>query len=269
MPNGVVLIDRWSLRVVGAERVPLGGNPARDALAREWLFAQESGGELAHASWPDGTSWSAPLGALHLTAVTHSHAPSAGTRIRLAGTDYEGITDPRGVVDFDDLVPGPYTLMVVDSALATIDIAIETSFQFIAARDSVLYTTIELPTAEDYARMQCGGRRADSTYIVGRVVTEDGLPVEGVKVNIEIEDRAFVWRPAGRVWYTTGGNGLFYFCPSILSRHQRVRLVGPKSATHPALEVRTLDAPVTVVRMVVDGSPEQATRVPPGSSPRP
>src|SRR5436190_12269086 len=47
LPNGVVIIDQWSLRLTGDRAQEDGATP-------------EIGGEIAHASWPDGSTWRAP-----------------------------------------------------------------------------------------------------------------------------------------------------------------------------------------------------------------
>src|SRR5262249_36636767 len=68
MPNGVVIIDRWSLRLpaLDPDSVP---DSRGHFIRRDRLYAQESGGEVARISWPSGLAWDAPLGTLVLTAT--------------------------------------------------------------------------------------------------------------------------------------------------------------------------------------------------------
>src|SRR5690606_13421338 len=71
MTNGMVLIDRWSLRLVGVTqdtvRSPAAIRNPRPVV-RNLFHLSESGGELAAARWPGGHAYDAALGALHVRA---------------------------------------------------------------------------------------------------------------------------------------------------------------------------------------------------------
>src|SRR5205085_7375048 len=85
MPNGVTLIDRWHLRMPSKEmRGPL--FVGRRGL--DGVVIQESGGELAHARWQDGTTWHASLGTVQMQLVTQSGAPDTGRTLVLDSTTY-------------------------------------------------------------------------------------------------------------------------------------------------------------------------------------
>ncbi len=156
MPNGAVLIDRWSLRLVA-----LGVDSIRRAGLRPLLQTlyeiHETGGELAHARWEDGTTWQAPLGALRLTGRTANGIPPTGTALRLENTDYRGVLDSTGHWRVDEVLPGPYRVLVLDTALARIDVAFDAHVEFVAARDSVHEAEFVVPTPLDYARSLCRG----------------------------------------------------------------------------------------------------------------
>src|SRR6185436_3673568 len=85
MPNGVVVIDRWSIRIVGIEET---------ALHR--FYGAEVWGELARASWPDGTQWEGTLGSLQVQLTYDDGTPATGTIVRLEDTDYQGVADSTG-----------------------------------------------------------------------------------------------------------------------------------------------------------------------------
>ena len=56
IPNGVVLIDRWWLRIVGAADTTVRDAKNGTTLHRGFVV-REVGGELARATWPDGDTW--------------------------------------------------------------------------------------------------------------------------------------------------------------------------------------------------------------------
>src|SRR5262249_23312309 len=148
MPNGMVLLDRWTIRLVATsgdsttefrkgtvERTPL-------------LEAREVGGEIAFAEWPDGATWSAPLGTLRGRA-TRDGAPARGEMIHLLDTDYAAATDAEGNFDMRELLPGPYEVRVENEQLSTVGLLMPTGVQFTAARDSIHVTMVPIPSLED------------------------------------------------------------------------------------------------------------------------
>jgi hypothetical protein len=164
MPNGSVLIDRWSLRLVGApttavQRVGAG------RVERTVYDVQETGGELAGAQWADGSRWHAALGTLRVVARTSANTPASHARIVLEHTSFAGATDTTGTVVFSDLLPGPYRPLVVDSMLSTIDISLDPKVPFVAQRDSVYVAPFVVPTALDYANTQCQPAPSASTFV--------------------------------------------------------------------------------------------------------
>ncbi|MEO7999767.1 MAG: carboxypeptidase-like regulatory domain-containing protein, partial [Gemmatimonadaceae bacterium] len=126
MTSGVVLIDRWTLRLVGVESDTVrssggirmyggkGTGEPPSITIRNRFRITETGGELARAVWPDGFTWDAPLSTLTVHASTAKQLPTAGTMLRLAHTNYEGVTDSAGMLRVSKLIPGPYQLVIVD-----------------------------------------------------------------------------------------------------------------------------------------------------------
>ncbi|MEQ1692425.1 MAG: DUF2809 domain-containing protein [Gemmatimonas sp.] len=194
MPNGIVSIDRWALRLVAmrVDTVYVVRDPSmrrnRDVVPEERarFEVHESGGELANARWEDGTSWQASLGTLRLDARTHDGGVAIGTDISLEHTNYRGVVDSTGLLVFSDLLPGPYRTIVHDPVLAQIDVTLKTPIEFRAVRDSVHTAMLDVPTAYDYARSLCPPERLPALRPVAffvYVTTPGGQPVSDLEIK--------------------------------------------------------------------------------------
>lgn len=259
--DGMVLIDQWSLRLVGTSldtvRAPLGRLATARPEVRTRFNLSESGGEVAAARWPGGHAWEAPLGAVEFSLRDAQGRAAPGARVRLAGTDYAGTTDSAGRVRLGWLLPGPYAVVVEDSLLARIGVVIDAKVRFTAVRDSLHSVSLQLPTAEDHVGERCEGPRffeGDSVpWVAGRVVDGDDRPVVDVRVVIRRELGDGNWRPVDDD-YRTGSDGLFWICAKQLRLGMPVRLeVRRGSAALESVE-RTLDATLSVVPIKL-GSP--------------
>jgi len=154
MGNGIVIIDRWSLRMF--ESRPDTTRDARgDAMVREVYNIQDAGGEVASATWRDGFSWEASLGSLRGLAVDHRNEIARQVVVRLRDTDYLASPNARGVFEIPHLLPGPYVAVVTDSALQRLGIMLPTSLTFTAVRDSVVERSVALPRREEYVMESC------------------------------------------------------------------------------------------------------------------
>ena len=181
MPNGAVLVDRWTLRLIGstADSVPLRTTETApqsfQVLTRNYVT--ESGGVLADARWRDGRSWHALLGRLRVRA-TFGDKPATGVVLALDETPYRGTVDAMGEVEFADVVPGPYTMVVVDPALADIGVTIPTPLTFTAATDSTHRAALRVPTVRDFILERCIADKLtdprDSTRLLVRAMTHTG-----------------------------------------------------------------------------------------------
>jgi len=208
MPNGVVVIDQWSIRIVGGRREendpfqsivrPL--SPTGRPIPRDPSFyGVEVWGELARATWPDGYSWMAPLGTLHVKAVDEDGKPMPGTIVRLADTDYQATADSAGNLELPDLVPGPYAVSIVDPELAALGITMPTPLEFVAARRWAILTRLPVTTLEDYLSDRCrtggadgSGQRSEAVsgaaWLIGRVTTPTGQVVPDAKWSLRYRD---------------------------------------------------------------------------------
>ncbi|MFI5233565.1 MAG: hypothetical protein ACHQSE_13730, partial [Gemmatimonadales bacterium] len=213
MANGTAMVDRWYVRGIGAQQDTTDVyTPPR---VRTWLYASETGGDLARVDWPDGSAWHAPLGSLHVRAVTTDGTPARGATIALPGTPYQGTADANGDIRIGDLEPGPYTVNLMMPPLTDIGLAIPTALKFTAVRDSTHLATLKVPAATNWVSDRCIADRQwdvrDSVFVMGRVVGPGGNPVAGVKVEFFFEATAGLWALLPD-FYTTGTDGLFQSC---------------------------------------------------------
>ena len=221
MPNGVVLIDQWSLRLVSA-RPDTVLNPKGVLEFRNWLYADETGGELARASWRDGTQWKAPLGALRVQAQNRDGTPASGVVIALAATDYFGITDAKGTVEIKELLPGPYAVRVIDPRVAALGIGLSTPLKFTAARDTTTVAKLTISTAELFVADRCVASHQvkavppGSSFVLGRAIMPDGSAVVGATVSFAIRPKGDSNNNAPWEWIKedvkTGDDGMFQAC---------------------------------------------------------
>ncbi len=212
LPNGAPLIDRWSLRLVGAPDTIV-----TDAGSSSQSYAiREIGGELAHARWPDGSEWSAPLGVANVTAVRKDGSPARGVTLNLVGTDYRTTTDSLGRATITQLVPGPYRFAIDDPRLQGIDWQIPTEREFVSRRGSTSLVRVEAPTPEEYVAASCNSgvsQEPNNALLIARVVGSDRQPLGGIKWRIS-ESRDSKWRVISENGLTPS-SGLVMLCRGI------------------------------------------------------
>jgi hypothetical protein len=224
MPNGVVVIDRWSIRLIsgqvdGGAQVPNVSSNV-PAMANRSFFGIEVLGELARATWEDGTVWAAPLGTLRLRVVRPDGSPAAGAVVRLSDSDYEATADSAGNVGILDLMPGRYTATTVDPELSRVGIAIDPPLDFVVARGWTLITRMTVQKLQDYVGERCrddeilarlsGDGTPARVWLLGRVATPDGTPIVDAKWTLRNGAT-----PAARRLVTDAGvdaAGMFHYC---------------------------------------------------------
>jgi hypothetical protein len=218
MPNGTVVIDRWSIRMVGGEStgtLPAAqtvSSPARIAPA---LRRAEVWGEVALAAWPD-TTWRSTLGALRLTLTRPNGTPVSGMMVKLDDTDYDAISDSAGVAAIPDLIPGPYAVSVGDSTLISLGVSIATSLRFTSVREQAWSAVLVVPTARDYVSDRCH-RSAPRTstgsgdgWVIARVMSSSGDPVRELRWSLAVRV-AGVERPV-LVGEEAPSDGIVQYC---------------------------------------------------------
>jgi hypothetical protein len=176
MPNGAVMIDHWSFHVVDQQRTSTSTGTGNFGETRLYYEMREAGGELAHATWPDGKEWEARLGIVHVRVLDEDGRPAAGSTLLLKETDYTAHVDTSGWAEFIHVLPGPYTIEIVDSALAAKGVVIGTNTRFTAERGRVTMAKVVAPPRDEFLKRACVTNRNDF-WITVQVVRKNGKAV--------------------------------------------------------------------------------------------
>jgi hypothetical protein len=253
MLNGVTIIDRWSIhlvRVTADTVVELGnGRIGFDAPIRRRPYVEELGGEIERANWRDGFEWRGSFGTLRVHAVNSAGSPAKGSIIALVATPYFGVVDSAGTAEVANLLPGPYTVRIIDPRIAPLGVGVPTPVAVAAVRDSTTTAMLEVPTAEEYIADRCKAAKqrtaGDSVLMLGRVLTPDGAPVVGARVTIASGERKFSDEST-----VTGADGIFQSCEN-WALGDTIRIRVHRSGAPDEDVVRTFDAKLMAVRVTV------------------
>jgi hypothetical protein len=230
---GVVMVDRWFLRVPAADTLP----PPAGTDFRTAVRAAELGGELARASWSDGEEWIARLGYLVVRVVNPDSTPAVGRLIALENTDYRARVDTLGFARFRELLPGPYRISVADPRADRLGFTIPTEIKAQIARDSTTLARAEAATLEGYVAARCAKEKhwwaSDTARLLLRIVPQrPSTSVAGIHVTFTDESTG---RQLARDSFVTASDGVVALCRNI---HAGMVLT--------ARATRTGDSPVTV-----------------------
>ena len=241
MPNGSVMIDDWSIRVVGGTSARLSADGRISVVGG--IRVSENGGELADARWTDGQAWHATLPSVQGSARLHG-LPAVGRTIRLVETPYQATTDSAGHFYISDLVPGPYEIGVVDSSLMAIGMLLTSNLHFMAVPDSTTQVAFEIPTPEAYAGSACDGTTegASGPVLVGRVVLPNGAPAINAKIDVRIEENGNLRDVANG---KTNQRGLFTLCR--VPRHVTLFVRAQLDGYNPSSGLAQMDAMITTI----------------------
>jgi hypothetical protein len=255
MDNGVVLIDRWVLRLPspGADTTY---SANRTPIIRAKYVAREAGGEVARAAWPDGHAWTASLGRIRIRAVNASGDPVASAIVRLDSTTYAAKTDARGNLEISNLLPGPYAATVITPSSAELGMVFPTALRFVAERDSTIDAPLLVPAEDDFIRKGCtaGGAGDDKNpWLIVRVVGDDGQPVENAHWHMS-RDFGIPWQ---RVTETrrTDARGQVHYC-MLLARGDGVLIRAWRDGEAPTpFPIRRIGRPHTEVTVKLPRRP--------------
>ena len=190
MRNGVVLIDRWQLRmpllvqpapapdrgpvrVGGADWVIRGDR--RDVTVRA---IRESGGFVVAAKWSDGLAWQNPLGVVRGRVVDdRTGARVSGALVWLTGTADSVLTDSTGAFVLEPLIPGRYTLAASDTTLSAFRKPQTRSLLATVRAADTTTALLSIASREaTYVEMCKDERpRRETITLLGRVVSGSGL----------------------------------------------------------------------------------------------
>ena len=266
MPNGVVIIDRWSLRLPVIRSDSVYNRGTREYIGRDVVDAQETGGEVAQIQWPSSPPWNASLGTLKVHAVKYAKQPAVGARVRLDNTSYSARADSSGSITITRLLPGPYKLVAVDTQLEAIGVSLSTSIAFTAVRDSVHRAELVVPTANDYVAERCTHdakwyrtmprRQPDIVWLIGRVVGADNVPVSGLSASAFRGGKADVaasgLNPPSVSSTTTGTDGIFQMCSGMFQVGDSALVRIYRKGLAPIDLIHRLTDSVTVLPLIRD-----------------
>ncbi|CAN5903741.1 hypothetical protein BH11GEM1_BH11GEM1_19610 [soil metagenome] len=139
--------------------------------------------------------------------------------MQLDATGSRGVADSAGMVTLSELLPGPYTVSLIDMQLSALDISLPTSLHVTTVRDTVVEAQLEVASAEDFVGKRCerDQRISGGAWVLGRVVSADGQPVSEARwvINDEFGSRLVA---GGRV----GRDGTFHWCQLPLNKRVEV-----------------------------------------------
>ncbi len=196
MPNGVVFIEQWVMRIPvmsplppairSATRVDVREDTRRtERLDLQVVEIREKGGEVMSAAWPDSAHWAAP------TSRVTGHVSEKGTgrpmdnvMIFLLGTADTVTSDADGAFSLWPVVPGHYVIDAVDTALVEYAPARTASRSIDLRRAPQTDVTIRLSPLIESLRHSCKGQKLPerSSIVVGRLTTSDHRPVADAEV---------------------------------------------------------------------------------------
>ena len=243
LPNGMVMIARWSIKLGSPHENPIPNAPMM-------LEVQESGGEVASAHLPDGRVFRARLGRVELEVKSRPGVPPRPLTVGFDRTDYTALSNGWDSVSIDRLLPGPYVVVTRDTALDRGEITIPAGFAFIAMRDSVVKGKILGRNAREFVYDRCnadgiwsGLSRADSStaWVIGRLRGSDDKSVRDAVVRISTADG----RSAASA--RTSADGIYQVCSNAFRVGDAARVsIEHRRLSVPPLDVR-LHAAITVL----------------------
>ena len=212
MPNGMVLIDRWFLRLA---TMHVDSSRGRSVPPRVWFEALEQGGEVARATWPDGKAWTGSLGAVHLHVATTVGTAVTTATVRLGDSDYRASTDAHGDAEILDVLPGPYDLVISDTALAPATIAVGIPMKLTVPRNGIAHATIAQPPVNAFLEKKCLAVD-ERRWVQATVVRRDTSPA--VDARWEVGEDLAAATPGVSATGRSDAEGKFGFCVDTASR---------------------------------------------------
>jgi hypothetical protein len=180
MKDGRWAISRWNIRMP----VLLIGTSSSVREGRVTEF-KESGGELALAARGADTLFKRPPVVVAGVVVDSLSGDGVSlARLRLAGTALVAQSNASGAFQFDDVLPGNYTIEVRTPSL---DSVTAVSQAVVVVTSSISSLRIRVPTGQQIAGSLCGSSRMEAPGIVLGVVSirGDTLVPAGIRVTAE------------------------------------------------------------------------------------
>ena len=249
MANGIVAVIQWSNRLVG-ERIDSVDDGTGRKRAVRGMMQNEGGGYLARATWPDGTLWVAPMGVANLVLQLNDTTPVVANDVRLANTDYRGTTDSAGRVQFKDLFPGRYSVIVRDTLLEELGFEPDPQFEFVALPGAVVTSRVRVQSTTEQLIRKCRNRTTRTDFVGVINVKDASVGAPGVKLDVTVNGKAFS--------ETTGATGSVALCFDRNALDAPVSVVGTRGDMQTQRIEHVINRRVTLFRLQLAPKPPSA-----------
>ena len=184
MSNGVIFVDRWSLRLPVMSAVAVAGLPPinrsrstsrRMANTRVRVTEiEEVGGVVTTGAWRDSTTWRLPLtGITGIVRESGADSPVPGAIVSLDGSADVVLSDRDGEYMLAPILPGRYMMSVLDTSLMRHASPRRMSRAIDVDADQLVRVSPRIESLVDVVADVCKGQRS-ARVITGRV-TSPGL----------------------------------------------------------------------------------------------
>jgi hypothetical protein len=244
MSNGVVAVTGWSVRLLDAKVDSVEDKSGRKREVRG-LILKESGGYLARATWPDGTSWIAPTGTARFRLMINDSMPLVASGVFLANTDYHGVTDSTGRVVFRDLFPGRYALAVNDTLLEELGWEPEPQVEFVADPNKPIDSRARVQTTAEQLMEKCANKTSHPELVAVVNVKDASVGASDAKVTLSIAKHG----PPLALSETTGPKGNIVLCFDRDAIGATIRMSGARADMRTQTITHILNRRVTIFRL--------------------
>jgi hypothetical protein len=220
MPNGIVVVSRWGVRLLTDKVEYIPDNASGDLRPVRGVEENEAGGYLARATWPDGTTWVAPMGSARLALWVNDTTPVIANDVRLLNTDYRGVTDSAGRVEFRDLFPARYNVVVGDTLLEELGFDLNPQFTFVSVPGTVVEARVRAQSTAEQLMLKCAKRPSRTDFVAVVNVKDAAVGAPGVKVDVTYADKVISEK--------TGSKGSLVLCFDRNALNAPISVVGSR-----------------------------------------
>lgn len=227
--NGLVFVDRWSLRIPTVIDDTLWTGRNSTPVARRWLVAQESGGEVAAARWPDGFAWNGTLTSARVRVVDRDGKPLSGSAVRLTGTEYGALTDESGVAVLRRMLSGSYEGTASDPGLGGIGVQLTAPLKLVVNGNEPVDITVKAPSSADYVQDACQKEWTElpvdkkGGWFIARIIDLDDRPIKLAQWRATRSENG-AWVPVKGAQGKTSSAGMLQYCGADTHAGDEVRL---------------------------------------------
>jgi hypothetical protein len=262
LPNGLVVVQSWSLALVGLRTDTTRAETGGRARVRSQYVVAQSGGVLAEAEWRDGTQWRAPLPTVSGAAVWADGRPAAGVQLSLRGAPFASRTDATGAFTIEGIISGYYEVLAIDESFLEVGLATQTGTDILVGAADITALRVVVPSREAELARRCragGAARAtaERTMLLARALYDDGTAVAGATWTLRQLDGDVVRarQTGGDGWKSlvqdgrTGNDGVLLACEGLVrDADVEVTVRTPDGLT--SVQRRTLTHGATIVGAV-------------------